>query len=479
MHGTGLDVVAALKASLGADSVLTEPADLAGYIHDWRERYTGPAACVVLPRTTAEVAEAVRICAARGVPVLPQGGNTSLCGGAVPGTQGQPPVIVALSRLRRIRSVDAANNTMVVDGGCVLAAVQEAAAAANRLYPVSLGAEGSCQIAGTIATNAGGTAVLRYGNTRENVLGLEVVLPDGSIWDGLKALRKNNTGYDLKHLFIGSEGTLGIITGATLKLHPLPSSHAVAWIGLANPSVALDLLGRFQSTCGARLSGFELINKLQLDLVIAHVPDRRNPLAGSHDWHLLVELADNGAEEELTSTLSRVLEEAMEAGLVEDAVIAASEAQRHTLWEIRHSVSEANKKAGVGLTTDCAVPVSAVPTFIEKAAEAMWAEVPGLPYIVVAHMGDGNVHFIPFFTYPQWEEVEDKEAMAHKMRHVVIDVSNQLDGTFSAEHGVGQTLMAEMTNYKSPVELKLMQAIKATIDPQNLFNPGRLIPPKG
>ncbi|WP_245263314.1 FAD-binding oxidoreductase [Azorhizobium doebereinerae] len=468
----------ALRASLGADSVLTEPADLAAYVHDWRERYTGPAACVVLPRSTQDVAAAVRICRDFQVPVLPQGGNTSLCGGAVPGTEGKPPVIIALARLRRVRSVDAANNTMVVDGGCVLATVQEAARAAGRLYPISLGAEGSCHIAGTIATNAGGTAVLRYGNTRENVLGLEVVLPDGSIWDGLKALRKNNTGYDLKHLFIGSEGTLGIVTGATLKLHPLPTAHAVAWIGLADPQAALELLGRFQTACGSRLSGFELINQLQLDLVLTRVPDRRNPLAGSHPWHLLVELADSGEAEELSSALNRVLEAALEAGLVQDAVVAASEAQRAALWEIRHSVSEANKKAGVGLTTDCAVPVSAVPTFIAQATHAVRELVPGLPVIVVAHMGDGNVHFIPFFSWEQWGAISDPDAMARRVRHVVNEVSHGLGGTFSAEHGIGRTLVGEMAHYKSPVELALMQAIKATIDPDGRFNPGRLLPPR-
>lgn len=477
MASPSSDIVSALTALLGADSLLTEAADLAAHVEDWRERYRGPAACVVLPRSTQEVSDVVRLCHAHGVPVLPQGGNTSLCGGAVPGTDGKPPVIVALSRLRRIRSVDPANNAMVVDGGCVLANVQEAAREADRLYPISLGAEGSCQIAGTIATNAGGTAVLRYGNTRENILGLEVVLPDGAIWDGLKALRKNNTGYDLKHLFIGSEGTLGIITGATLKLHPLPTAFCVAWVGVSSPDAALSLLGRLQSACGARLSAFELINDLQLDLVLANVPGRRNPFAASHPWHVLVELSDNSPEVELSAVLGRVLEEAMEADLIEDAVLAASEAQRAALWEIRHSVSEANKKAGVGLTTDCAVPVSAVPTFIAQATEAVRAIVPDLPVIVVAHMGDGNAHFIPFFTYPEWEAVADKEAMAHRMRHVVNEVSHALGGTFSAEHGVGRTHIAEMAHFKSPVELKLMHAVKAAFDPDNLFNPGRLLPP--
>ncbi len=472
----GMDVTAALKSCLGPGGVLTDAADLAGHIEDWRGRYTGPALCVALPRTTAEVAQVVRLCGEAGVPVLPQGGNTSLCGGAVPDAEGPAPVIVALSRMRTVRSVDAVNNTMVVDGGCVLARVQEAARDAGRLYPVSLGAEGSCQIAGTIATNAGGTGVLRYGNTRENVLGLEVVLPDGAIWDGLTALRKNNTGYDIKHLFIGSEGTLGIITGATLKLHALPTAYAVAWIGLDGPEAALALLGRFQAACGARISGFELINRLQLDLVLANVPDRRNPLSGPHAWHLLVELSDSGTDAALATALEQVLESALAEGLVGDATIAASETQRAALWEIRHSVSEANKKAGVGLTTDCAVPISAVPGFIATATAAVQAIVPDLPVIVVTHLGDGNVHFIPFFSFEQWAQVADPEAMARRIRHTVNDISHALGGTFSAEHGIGRTLVGEMAHYKSPVELAMMRSIKQAFDPDNRFNPGRLLP---
>ena len=267
----------------------------------------------------------------------------------MPNDTGVAPVIVNLERMRKVRAVDAANNSIAVEAGCVLADVQQAAVAVNRLYPVSLGAEGSCQIGGTIATNAGGTGVLRYGNTRENVLGLEVVLPDGSLWDGLYALRKNNTGFDLKHLFIGAEGTLGIITAACLKLHPLPTAHAVAWTAPIDPAAALELLGLFQQACGAHLSAFEMIDALQLALVLKHVPGRRNPLPGEHPWHLLIELADTGTAGELQGTLEAVLERATERGLLRDAAIAASEAQRTAMWELRHSVSEANKKAGMGL----------------------------------------------------------------------------------------------------------------------------------
>ena len=461
---------------LGNGAVLTSTADLAGYTEDWRGRYRGPALCVALPSSTEQVAAVVRACVAHGRPVLPQGGNTSLCGGAVPASVGVPPVIVNLSRMRRVRRVDPANNSMEVEAGCVLANVQQAAIEVDRLYPVSLGAEGSCQIGGNIATNAGGTGVLRYGNTRDNVLGLEVVLPDGRIWEGLYTLRKNNTGLDLKHLFIGSEGTMGIVTAATLKLHPLPSAHAVAWLAPVSPAAALDLLGRLQSAAGASLSAFEMIDANQLRMVLEQLPNRRNPLSEIHPWHVLVELSDTGAEATLDVALQQVLEQASTDGLLLDAVLAASGAQRAAMWEIRHSVSEANKKAGVGLTTDSAVPVSAVPEFIERATAAVRAIVPGLPVVIVAHLGDGNVHFIPFFSFAEWEALADREAMGQRIRHAVNDVAHSLHGTFSAEHGVGRTLLAEMAHYKPPVELAMMRLVKQAFDPQQLFNPGRLLP---
>jgi len=461
---------------LGKDAVLTTPADLAAFTEDWRGRYRGPAICVALPSSTPQVAAVVRACLVHGTPVLPQGGNTSLCGGAVPADAGALPVIVNLARMRKLRHVDAANNSMEVEAGCVLATVQQAAIDAGRLYPVSLGAEGSCQIGGNIATNAGGTGVLRYGNTRDNVLGLEVVLPDGSIWNGLYTLRKNNTGLDLKHLFIGSEGTMGIVTAATLKLHPLPSAHAVAWLAPTSPAAALTVLGMFQSACGASLSAFEMIDANQLRIVLEQLPNRRNPLSEIQPWHVLVELSDTGAEAALDAVLQQVLEQASEQGLLLDAVLATSGAQRAAMWEIRHSVSEGNKKAGVGLTTDSAVPVSAVPAFIERATAAVHAIVPGLPIVIVAHLGDGNVHFIPFFSFAQWEALPDPEAMGQHIRHVVNDVAHSLHGTFSAEHGVGRTLLPEMAHYKSPVELAMMRLVKQAFDPKQLFNPGRLLP---
>ncbi|WP_283811551.1 FAD-binding oxidoreductase [Bradyrhizobium betae] len=386
-------------------------------------------------------------------------------------------MIVALTRMRKIRSLDPINNTMVVDAGCVLATIQETAVAAGRFYPVSLGAEGSCQIGGNIATNAGGTGVLRYGNTRDNVLGLEVVLPDGRIWDGLYALRKNNTGYDLKHLFIGSEGTLGIITGAVLKLHPLPTAEAVAWLAVDSPQAALDVLGLFQAACNSRLSAFELMNAKQIALVLEQVPGRRCPVAQIDSWHVLVELSDTGDAGALAATMQTVLEQALEAGLVSDGVVAASEAQRKAMWLVRHSVSEANKKAGVGLTSDSAVPVSAVPAFIAQAMSAVHAIIPDLPFVIVGHMGDGNVHLIPFFSFAQWDALDDRDVVSERIRHAVNDVAASLRGTFSAEHGVGRTLMEQMSRYKQPVELALMRAVKQAFDPSGLFNPGHVLPP--
>lgn len=472
-----MSLVSQLQAMLGDQAVLTDPSDIASHATDWRGRYVGHAVCVVLPSSAAEVAATVKACLAHRVPLVPQGGNTSLCEGAVPRDGAVASVVVNLQRMRKIRSVDVADNAIEVEAGCVLANVQAAAVEHGRLYPVSLGAEGSCQIGGTLATNAGGTGVLRYGNTRENVLGLEVVLPDGSIWDGLSRLRKNNTGPDLKHLFVGSEGTLGVITAATLRLHPLPTAHAVAWLALGSAGAALSMLGRFQQRCGGVLSAFELMNDVQLQIVLEHVPGRRAPVTASHPWHVLVELADTGSEPALDAVLQDVLAEGLEQGEVLDASVAASGRQRADFWQVRHSVSEGNKLAGMGINTDCAVPVSAVPEFIERATKAAHGALPGVPIIVVAHLGDGNVHFIPLVSFEAWHAFPDAEVVSHRVKQAVNEVAHALRGTFSAEHGVGQQLLQEMALFKPAVELQLMRGIKQLLDPQNLFNPGRLLPP--
>ena len=469
-----MTLLSELQSLLGESHVLTG-ADAEPFTLDWRRRYRGQALAVVRPGSTQEVADAIKLCARHGVPVVPQGGNTGLCGGATPDDSGSA-VVLSTARLNRVRALDTDNDTITVEAGCILQAVQQAAADAGRLFPLSLAAEGSCTIGGNLATNAGGTGVLRYGNTRDNILGLEVVLPDGSIWNGLTALRKNNTGFDLKHLFIGAEGTLGIVTAAVLKLHPLPTRHAIAWLAPTDPQAALDILGLFQQQCGSRLSAFEMIDSNQLDIVMAHVPGRKNPLSGAHPWHVLVELSDTGGGTELQDVLQQILEQASEQGLLHDAVVASNDSQRAALWEVRHSVSEGNKKAGVGLTTDSAVPVSSVPRFIAAATDAVRRLVPDLPILIVAHLGDGNVHFIPFFTFDAWNALPERDAMAAAIRRAVNDVADALGGTFSAEHGVGRTSLAEMAHYKSPVELAMMRTLKASFDPAALFNPGRLLP---
>jgi FAD/FMN-containing dehydrogenase len=472
-----MSTVSQLQALLGEHAVLAGDAEMAPHAIDWRGRYRGNASCVVLPSSAEQVAAVVRACAERRVPIVAQGGNTSLCEGAVP-RSGQPAsVVINLQRMRRVRTIDVANNSIEVEAGCVLAQVQQAAAEHGRLYPVSLGAEGSCQIGGNIATNAGGTGVLRYGNTRDNVLGLETVLPDGRIWNGLYRLRKNNTGFDLKHLFIGSEGTLGVVTAAALKLHPLPTSHAVAWIGLGSPRAALAMLERFQQRCGGVLSAYEMMNDVELDIVLRHVPGRRPPLMSPHPWHVLAELADTGGEDVLASVLQEVVGEGLDNGEVADAAIASSGRQRADFWELRHSVSEGNKKAGMGINTDCAVPISAVPEFIERATKATHSILPGVPIIIVAHVGDGNVHFIPLASFAQWHSFDDADAISHRVKHAVNEVAHALGGTFSAEHGIGQQLTQEMALFKPTVELDLMRGIKRLLDPDDLFNPGRLLPP--
>lgn len=471
-----MSLMRSLQQALGDNVVLTGLDDIGAFTEDWRGRYRGDAVCVVLPSSTEQVAATVKICVDAGTPVLAQGGNTSLCGGSIPAGRGKPPVIVNLQRMRRVRSIDRANNSMVVEAGCVLATAQEAAIGSNRLFPVSLGAEGSCQIGGIIATNAGGTGVLRYGNTRDNVLGIEAVLPDGTVWDGLYALRKNNTGYDLKHLFVGSEGTLGIITCAVLKLHPLPTARSIAWLGVGEPQAALDILGLFRESLDSRLTAFELMNENQVAMVTTHVPNRRCPLDDSSGWHLLVELSDTGDPAALDEAMQAALSRAFESGYVSDAVLASSEAQRQAMWEFRHSVSEANKKGGIGLTTDCAVPVSAVPSFMALATEKVHALAANLPIVVVSHLGDGNVHFIPFFSFDQWQSIEDKDAFAEQIRGAVNEAAVTLGGTFSAEHGIGQTLIGDMARYKPAAELALMKTVKRAIDPHNLFNPSRLLP---
>jgi FAD/FMN-containing dehydrogenase len=465
------DLVERLRAIVGERGLVAEH-ERAPYEHDWRGAYHGRAAAVVRPASTEEVAKVVTLLAEARVPMVPQGGNTSLCGASVPDASGTQ-VVLNLSRMNRVRQVDAQNNTMTVEAGCVLAAAQQAAEAHERLFPLSLGAEGSCEIGGNLSTNAGGTGVLRYGNTRELVLGLEVVLPDGRVWDGLRALRKDNTGYDLKHLFVGAEGTLGVITAAVLKLFPRPRSQATALVAVQNPAAALALLSRLREQCGERVTGFELIARVCVDLVLKHIPTARDPLPAAHPWYVLVELSDSTPGEALSSLLEASLGDAIESGIARDGAIAASTAQQREFWKLRESISEAQKAEGPSIKHDVSVPVSRVPEFIERADAALRERFPDIRIVAFGHAGDGNVHYN--CSKSERSEAGVFHAQAPAVNHIVYEVVTSLNGSISAEHGLGVLKREEIRRYKSALELDLMRAIKRTLDPHGLMNPGKVL----
>lgn len=461
-----------LIAALGASRVLASEADMAPYLEDWRGRYHGEALAVVLPGSVDEVAAVVRICAEGQVAIVPQGGNTGLCGGATPLAGGRS-VVVNLSRMNRIRHIDADNNTLTVEAGCTLAAVQEAAAGIDRLFPLSLASEGSCEIGGNLSTNAGGVHVLRYGNMRELTLGLEVVLPDGRIWNGLRALRKDNTGYDLKQLFIGAEGTLGIVTAAVLRVFPRPRARVAAWLDVTSPAAAIALLGDLQGACGERLTAFELIGREALDLVCKHLPSARPPFAVNPEWSALVELTDPHDGADLEGLLEPVLAAAIDAGLVRDAVIASSLAQTEALWALRENVSEAQRLEGVSIKHDISVPVSRIAEFMERAEQALHALWPEARIVAFGHLGDGNLHYN--LSRPDATSNDQFIAMTPAVNRVVHDLVHQLGGSISAEHGLGQLKRQEILRYKDEVELDLMWRIKSVVDPQGLMNPGKVV----
>ena len=458
-----------LAAVVGAPHVLTAAADMAPYCSDWRGRYAGSALCVVRPGSTAEVAAVVKACAAAGVAIVPQGGNTGLCGGATP-TRGE--VVVSLGRLNRIRAIDTANNTMTVEAGCTLAAVQEAAAAAGRLFPLSLAAEGTATIGGNLSTNAGGVQVLRYGNARELCLGLEVVLADGEVWNGLRGLRKDNTGYDMKHLFIGAEGTLGLITAAVLKLFSRPRETATAWAAVPDPAAAVALLTRLREKIGGRVTAFELLGRTALDLVLKHIPASRDPLAGRPQWQVLIELSDT-MESGLAAPLEAVLGAAMEAGEASDAAIAQNEAQARALWALRENVSEAQKIEGVSIKHDISLAVSRIAEFIARADAALEAGFPGVRIVCFGHVGDGNLHYNQ--SKPAAQDNAAFIAQTAAVNRVVHDLVHELGGSISAEHGLGQLKREEILRYKSATEMEMMRAVKRALDPRGLMNPGKVL----
>jgi FAD/FMN-containing dehydrogenase len=455
-----------LRQAAGPGGAIADPDLLAPMLTDWRGTYHGRALIALQPPSAAAVAEIVRLCAEAGLPVVPQGGNTNMVGSATPPATGEA-VLLSLARLDRIRSVDPLNNTMTVEAGCILQKAQQAAAEADRLFPLSLGAEGSCQIGGNLSTNAGGIAVLRYGNARELALGLEVVLPDGTLWDGLRTLRKDNTGYDLKQLFIGAEGTLGIITAAVLKLFPRPRQRATALVAVAGMRQALELLSRCRAASADAVTSFELMPRSGIELAIAHVPGTVDPLPGYRDY-LLIELTSPAAVP-LGPVLEQALAAALEDGLVLDATIAASEEQARRLWQIREAIVEGLRRAGPTAKHDVAVPVSSVPAFLERGLALCRLLLPGGTPVPFGHLGDGNIHFN--VSLP----ADTPAAAAERLSHEVHALVAAMGGSISAEHGIGQLRRAELQRHKSPVELALMRKVKAALDPQGIMNPGKIL----
>jgi FAD/FMN-containing dehydrogenase len=460
-----------LRELLGPEHVLTGDA-AAAYEVDWTGQHHGRAAAVLRPRTTDEVAAVVGACHEAGVAVVPQGGNTGLVAGGVPDDSGSQ-VVLSLGRMRTVRAVDPVAGTITVEAGVVLADLQAAAEDAGRLFPMSLGSEGSCTIGGNLATNAGGTAVLRYGMTRELVLGLEVVLPDGRVWDGLRALRKDNTGYSLKDLFVGSEGTLGVITAAVLRLFPPTPSRATAWAAVADVAAAVDLLAVVQSRAAAHLSTFEVVSRPALELVLAHLPGATDPLRSPSGWAVLVELA-GPAGEDLDPVLEAALADAVEAGLVEDAAVAGSPAQRSALWALREGISEAQKVEGATLKHDVTLPIASLAGWATEIGPALETLLPGVRLVTYGHVGDGNLHYN--LSAPPGDDAALLDA-APALTRAIYDSVAAAGGSISAEHGLGRAKAAAGASYKSDVEVDLMRAVKAALDPAGVMNPGALLPP--
>ncbi len=461
-----------LKSLLGPGAWLEDAADRAPFEVDFRGLHRGRTPLVALPGSTAEVARLLAFCNAGGIGVVPQGGNTSYCGAATP-SAGGGDIVLSLRRMNRIRAVEALDYTLTAEAGCVLATLQQAAAQAQRLLPMSLGSEGSCTLGGIVSTNAGGTAVLRYGMMRELVLGLEVVLPDGRVLDQLRALRKDNTGYDLKQLFIGAEGTLGVVTAACLRLFPLPAAQATALAGVDTPASALALLARLRDALGDAVTTFELIPRLALELVCRHMPGARDPLDAAHPWYVLVEAGLQGPAGETGGALGEALAAAIEAGVARDAVIAASGAQRDALWRLRETIPEAQRAEGPGLKHDISVPVQLLPRFVDEGAALIARLAAGARLVAYGHLGDGNLHFN--VSAPAGDDGAALAASGDAIRRAVHDLVAAHGGSFSAEHGIGQLKVAELARYEDPVALALMQDIKRTLDPQGIMNPGKVL----
>ncbi len=468
------DLIASLRQIVGDAHVLTE-GDLSAYEQDWRRRVHGKALAVVRPATTEQVAAVVKACAANGTSIVPQGGNTGLVVGSTPDTSGQQ-VVLNLGRMQAIRAIDKDNLTVTVEAGCILQTLQERCESQGYLFPLSLAAEGSCTIGGNLGTNAGGTQVVRYGNTRELCLGLEVVNAQGEIWNGLKGLRKDNTGYDLRNLFIGSEGTLGVITAATMKIYPMPASQLTAWAALPSFDAAVRLLALAHQYLGAGLTGFEVMNRFALTLVDKHMPQLRVPFIDNpaFPYAVVLENSDSESEEHARSRFEALMEAAFEQEIVLDAVVAENLGQAHNLWHIRESIPLAQVEEGLNIKHDISVPISRIPEFVEHATQVLNDKVPGMRLANFGHLGDGNLHF----NVQAPEGVDAKQFLderEHEVNHIVYDAVAAFGGSISAEHGIGTLKVDTLPQYQSPVALSMMRAVKAALDPQNIMNPHAMV----
>lgn len=461
------------KKQVGSDHVITDPAKMVPFVTDYRQRFTGKAAAVVLPEHTQQVADIVRLCKKHKVPIVPQSGNTGLVLGSVPDESGNA-IVLSLKRMNRIREIDASNNTMTVEAGCILDNVHSAAANANLMFPLTLASSGSCMIGGNLAANAGGTSVLRYGTARDLCLGLEVVTAGGEVWNGLYKLRKNNTGYDLRDLFIGSEGTLGIITAAVLKLYPRPKAQQTAFAAVKSPDDALQLLTLAQRFCGDSLTAFELISRYCLELVTKHFPDIVAPLPFQSPYYILLELSDAESDDHAASQFEKLLEDAIAEDVISDAAVAQTLGQSRTMWRLRENISAAQAREGNNIKHDIAVPTSLFADFIEVTDRMLQQYFPGCRMVTFGHLGDGSLHY----NVAAPKGVSDDTFLSHQgeINRIVYDSVNLFHGVISAEHGLGSLKHTENASYKSDTENRLMKTLKQVLDPDNLMNPGKLLP---
>ena len=459
-------------AIVGAKNALVDDDLIAPYLIEQRGLYHGRSQLVLRPSSTLEVSEILKLAYETATPIVPQGGNTGLVGAQQP-DESAKSVIVSLERLNRIRSIDVQGNLALVEAGVILQNLQEAADKAGRFFPLSLGSEGSCQIGGNLSSNAGGTGVLAYGNSRELCLGLEVVLPDGRILDDLRFVKKDNSGYDLKDLFVGAEGTLGIITAAVMKLFPKPNGKSVAYAGMVSPSKALELLSLAQKKAGAMLTGFELIAGIGMQMTLDYAPSMRAPLNGNHNWYVLLDISSSHSDAEANNIMEEILGAAVEHGIIEDATIAQSLTQQNQFWRLREDMSPAQKLQGGSIKHDISVPIASIPDFISEAGEIVQSIAPGARIVCFGHMGDGNLHYN--VSQPIGADKQTYLSLWSEMNHRIHTLVMRYHGSFSAEHGIGQLKRNELVSFKSPVALSLMRAIKQSFDPKNIMNPGKML----